>query len=415
MDGRCFSILFVSALLAPPLMAMPQSTRAESQQADPLATEGMQSERQPSRQKERVLVLVDGKVVRSAFTPRPDGYDVVVPGGRLFVESSRVRLAAKDMADAYRLMRASYQDLTPDTHLEIARWCLANQLPAEGQRELLDALQLDPNRKDIRRLLESTMKSQTEKATESGSGLTQYPALRAPADTPESRSLAGLSTGVAQEFVRHVQPLLTNKCSSTGCHGPSTTSEFKVTSARNGSQPLIAERNLAAVLKYVDATNPEESILLQMLDRQHGGMTAPIFRGRSGTQQQKVLRDWVFAASADIAPEAARARTRRKTEIELVSHSSSAEVSRKTELSEHAHGRIAQKGESDQSFLKAAKRATQPDAFDPDEFNERFHSSAGGSAETPQTENGLLNAPATGPAPDQESGPFEDAAFGGSP
>ena len=415
MDGRCFSILFVSALLAPPLMAMPQSSRAESQPAESLPSEPTQSERQSTGPKERILVLVDGKVIRSAFTPRPDGYDVTVPGGRLYVESSRVRLVAKDMADAYRLMRSSYQDLTPDTHLEIARWCLANKLTTEGQRELLDGLQLDPNRKDIKRLLETTMKSQTEEATESGSGLTQYPALRVSADAPESRSLAGLSTSVAQEFVRHVQPLLTNKCSSTGCHGPSTTSEFKLTSARNGSQPLIAERNLAAVLNYVDVTNPEESVLLQMLDRQHGGMTAPIFRGRAGTQQQKVLRDWIFAASADIAPEAARARTRRKTEIELVSHSSSAEVSRKTELSEHAHGRIAQKGESDQSFLKAAKRATQPDAFDPDEFNERFHSADGASAEASQGENGFSNAPATGLVPGQESGPFEDSAFGGSP
>ena len=414
MDGRCFSLLFVSALLAPPLMAMPQSSRAESQQADQQSPERVQSERQSTGPKERILVLVDGKVVRSAFTPRPDGYDVAVPGGRLFVESSRVRLVAKDMADAYRLMRGSYQELTPDTHLEIARWCLANQLPAEGQRELLDAMQLDPNRKDIRRLLESTMKSQAEAAA-SGSGLTQYPALRSPSGAPESRSLAGLSTGVAQEFVRHVQPLLTNKCSSTGCHGPSTASEFKLTPVRNGSQPLIAERNLAAVLKFVDVTNPEESALLEMLDRQHGGMVAPIFRGRTGTQQQKVLRDWVFAASADIAPEAARARTRRKTEIELVSHSSSAEVSRKTELSEHAHGRIAQKGESDQRFLKAAKRATQPDAFDPDEFNERFHSPGGASAEAPQAGNGVSNAPATGLIPAQESGPFEDPAFGGSP
>ena len=118
MDGRCFSLLIFSALFAPPLMAMPQGRSAGMQQ----------SEQQSSGPKERILVLVDGKVVKTAFTPRPDGYDVVVPGGRLFVESSRVRLVAKDMADAHRLMRASYQELTPDSHLEIARWCLANEL-----------------------------------------------------------------------------------------------------------------------------------------------------------------------------------------------------------------------------------------------------------------------------------------------
>lgn len=406
MDGRCFSLLIFSALFAPPLMAMPQGRSAGMQQ----------SEQQSSGPKERILVLVDGKVVKTAFTPRPDGYDVVVPGGRLFVESSRVRLVAKDMADAHRLMRASYQELTPDSHLEIARWCLANELPKEAQRELLDALQLDPNRKDVKRLLESTIKSQqAAEATESGSGLTQYPALRSPSNAPESRSLAGLSTGVAQEFVRHVQPLLTNKCGSTGCHGSSTTSEFRLTSARRGSQPLIAERNLAAILKHVDATNPEDSALLQMLDQQHGGMAAPIFRGRTGAQQQKVLRDWVFAASADIAPEAARARTRRKTEIELVSHESSAEVSRKTELSELAHGRIAEKGESDQRFLKAAKRATEPDAFDPEEFNQRFHSPAAASSDPSTGEPDVSNAPALGQNPEQEPGPIEDSAFGGSP
>ncbi len=39
------------------------------------------------------------------MTPRVDGYDVLLDGGRIFVASEQIRFEAKDIEDAYVKMR----------------------------------------------------------------------------------------------------------------------------------------------------------------------------------------------------------------------------------------------------------------------------------------------------------------------
>lgn len=338
---------------------------------------------------QRVLVLVDGQLMENSFIPRPDGYDVQVPGGRLFVESARVRFVAKSREDAYRQMRQSWQSLTPEIHVTLARWCLSNNLPLQARREVLDALQLDPNRQDAKKLLQTILHD--EDASISGSpatGVTQYPSLKLSAlPQPEARSLAGLTRPVAQNFVRHIQPLLSNKCATAGCHGAKAESEFRLISIRSGSQPLTAERNLAAILKQIDLTQPSQSPILTVIATTHGGMQEPAFRGRVGNQQQQILRQWVLSVAMEIAPELNQETgDDQEPAVQLVSAESERPLqsglleSNEDELSkmtpgprEAAHGVQRKTEESDERFLKEAHRANARDAFDPAVFNRRFH------------------------------------------
>jgi hypothetical protein len=371
MDGRC---TFLSILLSGAIQAI---CIAQDSGPELRAT--------PNDNSSGILVLADGKVLDGRFLPRPDGYEVEVQGGRMFIESARVRFIARDFEDAYQRMRASFSELTPQSHMELARWCLTNKRTDLARREVLDALHKDPNRIDAQRLLQSLVQ-QSEQAPKSsgGSGLSEFPSLARPAGpVPEARSLAGLSRSVAQDYTRHIQRILMNNCASAGCHGVRTTSSFQLTSSHQGSSVSIAERNLAAVMKQIDLTRPSSSPLLSVLEGNHPNTSAPLFRGRSGAVQMKTLRDWVGAVSNDIAPELNEEVRERQEKIQLASMSKSIEPESDAIVDETnmgPHGRVLTTTETDVRFLQKASRANARDAFDPTKFNQRF-------GKTTRTEN----------------------------
>ncbi|MFO1002542.1 MAG: hypothetical protein U0936_19600 [Planctomycetaceae bacterium] len=363
MDGRC---TFLMILLSGAIQAI---CIAQDSGPELRAT--------PNDNSSGILVLADGKVLDGRFLPRPDGYEVEVQGGRMFIESARVRFIARDFEDAYQRMRASFSELTPQSHMELARWCLNNKRTDLARREVLDALHKDPNRIDAQRLLQSLVQ-QSEQAPKSsrGSGLSEFPALARPAGpVPEARSLAGLSRSVSQDYTRHIQRILMNNCASAGCHGVRTTSSFQLASSHRGTSVSIAERNLAAVMKQIDLSRPSSSPLLSVLEGNHANTSAPLFRGRSGAAQMKTLRDWVGAVSNDIAPELNEEMRERQEQIQLASMSQAIEPESEAAVDETTmglHGRVLTTTETDVRFLQKASRANARDAFDPAGFNQRF-------------------------------------------
>ena len=342
-----------------------------------------------------LLVLVDGQVISGHVTPRPDGYDIQLSAGRMFINSDRVRFAAASLPDAYDRMRDSIPEFTPANHLELARWCLGNKLYTQARREVLDALHLDPNREDAKRMLRALEQvGEQSKTVIIGTGLTEYPSqteIQRPA--VETRSLAGLNRTVAHAFVRDIQPLLMNKCATSGCHGIGAKSQFQIVSTHRGSTPAIAERNLAAVLKQIDFSNPPSSPLLKIGEQAHGNMATSSFQGRSGAMQLSVLQNWVRQASHDIAPDAiAEAAEQGGAESEFAQSGirqvaarnesrGKVDMLRTTEdASGNPHARQLTTDDTDGRFLQQAKYANRRDAFSPDEFNRRYHGSAAGNS-----------------------------------
>lgn len=359
-----------------------------------------------SQNSEKLLVLVDGRIITGQITPRPDGYDVQVAGGRMYIDSDRVRFEAASLPAAYDRMRDSLTELTPTNHLELARWCLENKLHTQAKREVLDALHLDPNREDAKRILRALEHVGEETTTTpKGSGLTAYPSLsQIPRPAIESRSLAGLSQSVAHGFVRDVQPLVMNKCANSGCHGTGSKTDFHLTSTHRGSTPAIAERNLAAVLKQIDFTQPPSSPLLRIGSEAHGNMSASAFPGRSGAAQLRKLQEWVMQAANDIAPQAAivaETRPAKKSSalsgIQQVSATSEDSAKSQTiramaDRDENPHARTLTTDDTDGRFLQEAKYANRQDAFSPDEFNRRYHGGSG----TPVSVQSALTAQESG-------------------
>ena len=370
-------------------------------------------DRAPTQQ---VLVLITGRVIEGQITPRPDGYDVQLDAGRLFISSDRVRFQASDLPEAYRKLRASLPELTPNRHVELARWCQLNNLHEEARRELLDALAMDPNRMEAKRLLLEVLRQQQADsgaaiagaADSAGNGAASMQSAISAVEQPiQSRSLGGLSKANAREFVDHVQPIIVNKCSGGGCHMP-THSGFAVFSTRRGTTPLISERNLASVLNHVDLSNPQQSRLLMAGTESHGGSNSPVFRGRAGNAQLQVLLNWVSAVTEDLGPANAVDSNRGKPSSQLlgmldnsgrdqIRQVAANDTSFENADTHHAildntandntglrmsqgtaipHGSQISTTAMDQKILADVKQLDRKDPFDPQIFNQRYHQSA---------------------------------------
>ena len=352
-----------------------------------LSSDELPLRRNPGKE-QSLLVLNSGRVVRGQLTPRTGGYDVQLPAGRMFVGSQQVRFQARNMDDAYQRMRSSLNEHTPNTHMELAKWCLVNKMPQKARSEVLDALHLDPNRDDAQRLLEALVREQRMTSGHvyrpvvptGGSAPYDKVTLNHPSMMPERRSLGGLPKSLARTFTQTVQPIVVNRCGNARCHGAGQSS-FAVVSIRDGSTSRIAEQNLAAILNQIDMTNPSQSPLLNATRGAHGNSRQLIFPGQSGGRQAAALRKWVADVAREISPsipsapvDAPTGQRTTATDIpasEIVAAADPALPGEETPQSLNRH-RTVQKTK----FVQDAVVATRHDDFDPEIFNRRYHASS---------------------------------------
>ncbi|MDG2131258.1 MAG: hypothetical protein P8K08_24885 [Fuerstiella sp.] len=326
-----------------------------------------------------LLVLNSGRVVSGQLTPRTGGYDVQLPAGRMFIGSEQVRFQAQSMDDAYRRMRNSLNEHTPNTHMQLAKWCLANAMPAKARKEVLDALHLDPNRNDAKRMLEALVREQRTSITTAGGqqvspgGASRYDTvtLNHPSMMPERRSLGGLPKSLARMFTQTVQPIVVNRCGNARCHGARQNS-FSVVSIRGGSTSRIAEQNLAAILNHIDTTNPSQSPILTATKGLHGNSRQLLFPGQSGGRQAAALRKWVITVAQEIAPSQPSPHTGQPATTKHKGAVSRGVPHGEETIDSPKDHRTAQ----DTRFVQDAVVATRHDAFDPDIFNRRYHQAA---------------------------------------
>lgn len=303
----------------------------------------------------RLLVLNSGKVVTGDITPRPDGYNVRKGAGRLFIASQTVRFEATDMADAYAKLRRTFKELTPETHIRIARWCLANSQVNSARRELLDALRLEPHNTTaqtiLKRMEADVVKTRTKPKvtaqTIAQKGMDQF------LQTPHE-SLGGLTDKQAGVFVSRIQPILERRCGNSSCHGSASTTDFILKRTRGRSSRLTAERNLAVVLQYVDFKQPTESQLLGVMDRPHTRDGRPLFSGRAGTIQERIIRDWVASITEE-------------------TKSSAVANEKKTVAVSRTEKKTASLSTEEKQLVEEVRASNEKDPFDPAEFNRKHH------------------------------------------
>jgi hypothetical protein len=101
----------------------------------------------------------------------------------------------------------------------------------------------------------------------------------APADEELAAVLKVVPRGTMEAFTANVQPILQRHCANAGCHGPGTTSAFRLERLPSG-QPItekFSQRNLSAVLGTISRKAPKDSPLLTQVRQAHGTAKGPIF------------------------------------------------------------------------------------------------------------------------------------------
>jgi hypothetical protein len=97
-----------------------------------------------------------------------------------------------------------------------------------------------------------------------------------------------------EKFTRKVQPLLVNSCTTSGCHHPASEQSFQLDRAvlHGLSNRRSTLRNLVATLELVNRDAPQQSDLLAIPRRTHGGMQRPLIGPRQEAQLVQLV-DWI--------------------------------------------------------------------------------------------------------------------------
>jgi hypothetical protein len=248
----------------------------------------------------RTGTVVTGKILLSG-----DLYEVQSTHGTMSVPVSLVKLRCANLREAYtRLRETALSHHSANAHITLARWCLNNQMPREARRELDDAILLEPDREDAKRLLRNV--DETLDPTRKNSTPPRDPdplrkARQLGILPGETEALGGLSHKQALEFTRRIQPLLVKTCATAACHTVESESGFKlhhVTPGENANRQAT-EKNLAAILEQIEVERPRASPLLVVPRGKHGRHGRPVFNGPRGDDQLTELQRWVVAVAND--------------------------------------------------------------------------------------------------------------------
>jgi hypothetical protein len=345
-----------------------------------------------------ILLLEDGGVLTGQITRAADWYLVTRGGGQMQIAKKRVTLVCRTLEEAYEFRRKQISGEKVADHLRLAEWCIRYELRAEAGRELAEARRLDPDQPRLA-LLERRLEkmSGVPSAKESvylaagKAGAKPQAAVGVAPQAPAPATTGELPNGVVEVFTRKVQPVLVNNCSTSGCHQLGGKQSFQLDRAllRGEANRRSTMHNLEAALALVDRAHPDQSPLLTVPRKSHGGAAGPIFGPRQ-EQAFKHLVDWVAlvvppseapVADAATIPIDANAATDKASALRSDADSLGAPAQDAAHLPSRRHPAVRAASATDDDTpmtlrtphrlqYGAQPKSWQPrDAFDPEIFN----------------------------------------------
>jgi hypothetical protein len=232
-----------------------------------------------------VLLLRNGQTIEGHVTRGSDHYQVSFPGG----EIADVELYCRTLNEGYQRKRAAIQAGNVQDHLELARWCERHEMYRFAADELSAAAAIEPDHPMLgvlRRRLELAKEPPPKPVA----------AAASPAPSPEDldRMVRGMPPGTVETFTQTVQPLLMNHCMSSGCHGPQAESALRLMRTPVDQPPgrRLTQRNLHAIMQFVDYNDAKSSRLLSAISGPHATVKAAMFSDRQAGHYKQIA-DWV--------------------------------------------------------------------------------------------------------------------------
>jgi hypothetical protein len=249
---------------------------------EPLSTTGQQ-----------LLLLRNGQALEGEkIIQSGDSYRVVFADGEIRVKTAEVEMLCNDLEEGYQRKRMALSTGSLRERLELAQWCERHRLYDHAAAELADAAAIAPEnamvdllRRRLRVALEPAIEPPKRETSEQNSS----------SNEELDRMVRGLPRRAVENFTQSVQPLLMNNCTSSGCHGPQSQSGLRLERVSMG-QPAgrrTTQRNIRAVLQYVDRNNLLASRILTVPTVPHGEAKTAVFTKQQATQYKRLV-DWVL-------------------------------------------------------------------------------------------------------------------------
>ncbi len=251
-----------------------------------------------------VLLLRNGQTIEGQITREDDHYRVAFPDGEIRLRVTAVECYCRTLQEGYQRKRAALAMDSARDHLELAQWCQRHGLYRSAAEELSAAAAIEP--KDpmlgvLRRRQELALEPPPQPLA---------PAAKdhIPSAEDLDRMTRGMPPGAVETFSQVVQPLLMNHCMASGCHGPQTENSLRLmrTPVSQPAGRRLTQRNLHAVLQFIDYNNAQASRLLSAIKGPHATVKAAIFTDRQAGHYKQIA-DWVnqvtgHAGAVEIPP-----------------------------------------------------------------------------------------------------------------
>ncbi len=239
-----------------------------------------------------VLLLANERILEGDIERVGDQYRIKRLLGETWVPADGTLSLCADIRDAYLFLhrRANLDDA--DERLRLASWCHNHGLREEALAEIKAAVELSPNHKEAKRLLQCL---QQAPATSTNS---THAANADPDSTPVAPPVEVTAKSMS-EFATHIQPILMNACA--GCHAGGQAGSFKlVRTAEHGSlAPKTTQQNLTAVLAQINLEQPRTSPFLTKAVAVHGSLTHAPLSGRQ-MPAYHAMEEWVKLTLANL-------------------------------------------------------------------------------------------------------------------
>jgi hypothetical protein len=253
-------------------------------------------------QSDRLLIMKNGSILRGQIKTISTGHLLATKTGRVLITFNQAHFVADNLNDAYLRLRLEVRNPNVAVHRDLADWCMRHKLFRQAEREMRDALRIDPENETVRLMLDR-LQQEIARQDPNKKPVVKQVTFSNVAKRPEARSLSGLTQPTAKYFVSDIQPLVTSHCASARCHGPAAKTEFKLTRVHlsSGTHRIATERNLASMLKFMDLDRPNDSKLIRVATSSHAGKA--MFRGRAGHAQIQKLRAWINTVADELNPD----------------------------------------------------------------------------------------------------------------
>lgn len=258
-------------------------------------------------ERSQVIVLRNGNVLRGAVEQAGEYLRITSAGSEVHLRSRDVDFLSPSVTAAYEQLRTRNDPPTALGHMQLAAWCVRQELWEPAQIELASARQLEPNHPRLA-IMEQTLDHLRKVANEP-----PRPASEAAPDrnsdsvksaTEETATLlADLPKEALEDFTRRVQPILVNNCTTSGCHQINGPQNFQLNRdlLHGMANRRSTLRNLTATLALIDSDQPPESQLLAIASASHGGRVTPPLPPHQ-RELHKRLEDWAWLVAGKKPP-----------------------------------------------------------------------------------------------------------------